>query len=172
VAMDEFDFLGYMLTCAQELKEILHSETEKRYFRISGLTALEELLFNLSDACYPAIMVIDNCDGNITDRSPSDNIIDSPYYSFMVIAKTDFADHDLIASTKESCKSIGLKIISRMVRDKRIMANGLTFLNVSSISYSTFGPVADGIYGVSFSFIVQNAAPVTFSASHWQQSES
>jgi len=166
--MANFDFITYMLTCARELKDILHTDDEKRFFRITGLTQLEELLYDLPDACFPAIMVENNMNGNLTDRSPSDNMIDIPYYSFMVLGKAAFADHDLVEETKKACKTTGMKIIARMIHDKRIMANGLTFLNVSSIAYTTFGPIADDTYGVSFSFTVSDQASVTYDSTDWQ----
>jgi hypothetical protein len=166
--MERFDFIAYMLLCAEELKDIRHDETNKRFFRITGLTQLEELLFNLSDASYPALMVVNNQDGNLADKSPSDNVVDIPYYSFMVIDKADFNDHDQVESVKENCKALGLKIISRMIRDKRNMKNGLVFLDVSSISYSTFGPIADNTYGVSFSFTVPWQADITYNTSDWE----
>lgn len=166
--MEPFDFLTYMQECAEQLKDILHTAEEKRFFRITGLSQLEELLFNLPDANFPALMVENNQNGNLTDKSPSDNVVDIPYYSFMVIDKAEFNDHDLVQSTKENCKAIGLKIISRMIRDKRNMLNSLVFLDVSSISYSTFGPIGDNTYGVSFSFTVPWQADITYDSTDWQ----
>jgi glucose-6-phosphate dehydrogenase assembly protein OpcA len=112
-------------------------------------------------------MVENNQNGTLTDRSASDNYVDIPYYSFMVAAKADFNDHDQIETAKVQCKSLGLKIISRMVHDKRRMAGGLTFMNVSSITYNTFGPVADKIYGVSFSFTVPDLSEISYAAKDW-----
>jgi hypothetical protein len=166
--MDRFDFIAYMRDCAVRLKGFGHSDSQQRFFRITGLTQLEELLFNLPDASFPALMVENNQNGTLTDRSPSDNYVDIPYYSFMVAAKADFNDHDQIEAAKVLCKSLGLKIISRMVHDKRRMAVGLTFLNVSGIAYNTFGPVADKIYGVSFSFTVPDLAEINYDPLHWK----
>jgi hypothetical protein len=166
--MERFDFIAYMLLCAEQLKEIGHSESEKRFFRITGLTQLEELIFNLSEASYPAVMVENNQNGNLTDKCPSDNVVDIPYYSFMIIDKAEFNNHDLVESVKENCKALGLKIISRLIRDKRNMQNGLVFLDVSSISYSTFGPIGDNTYGVSFSFTVPWQADITYDPDDWE----
>lgn len=156
-----------MQQCAQELKDIRHSESQMRFFRVSGLTRLEELLFNLPEASFPAVIVENNQNGSLGDRSPSDNFIDIPYYEFSVIQRTEFNDHDAIESAKEQCKAIGMKIISRMIRDKRYMANGLTFLDVNSINYLTFGPIADHTFGVSFAFTVRDQADVTYNATDW-----
>lgn len=166
--MERFDLFGYMRDCAVRLKGIGHSDLQHRFFRITGLTQLEELLFNLPDASFPALMVENNQNGMLTDRSASDNYVDIPYYSFMVAAKADFNDHDQIQQVKVQCKSLGLKIISRLVHDKRKMINGLTFLSVSSITYTTFGPVADKIYGVSFSFTVPDNSEISYTASDWE----
>jgi hypothetical protein len=165
--MEKFDFLTYMLQCAEELKELKHGENYNRFFRITGLTQLEELLFNLSDANYPAMMVENNQVGNLTDRGSSDNVVDVPYHTFMIIEKAEFNDHDAVEAAKASCKAIGLKIISRLIRDKRRMLNGLVFLDVSGIAYDTFGPIADNTYGVSFSFTVPWQADVTFNSADW-----
>lgn len=165
--MERFDFQEYMLACAEQLKEIRHTEEERKFFRITGLSQLEELLFNLPDATFPAMMVDNNQNGNLTDKSPSDNVVDIPYYSFMIIDKAEFNDHDLVEAAKENCKALGLKIISRMIRDKRTMQNGLVFLDVSSISYTTFGPIGDNTYGVSFSFTVPWQADVSYDSNDW-----
>ena len=166
--MERFDLIDYMRDCAVRLKGIGHSDLHQRFFRITGLTQLEELLFNLPDASFPALMVENNQNGMLTDRSASDNYVDIPYYSFMVAAKADFNDSDGIQLAKKLCKSLGVKIISRMVHDKRSMARGLSFMNVSGITYTTFGPVADNIYGVSFSFTVPDLSEISYNLLDWE----
>ncbi len=72
--------------------------------------------------------------------------------TFILVADAPFNDHDKIEEVKLNCKSIGLKIIARMIHEKRKMLTGLIFLDSSNIVYTTIGPIADNVFGVMFSF--------------------
>lgn len=165
--MYKFDFMSYMLDCATRLKEISHSESEKRFFRISDLYNLDEFLFNLPDAKYPAMLVLDDVQGNFADRSKSDNYVDIKSNTFIVVADAPFNDHDKVEEVKESCKAIGLKIIARMIHEKRNMLNGLIFLDTTSIVYTTVGPIADNVFGVMFSFKLTDQLSTKHNPEDW-----
>jgi hypothetical protein len=162
-----FDLHSYMLNCAVRLDDVRHSQDQPRFFRVSGIGHLDEMLSSLSEIQFPAILIQDNVDGSISDRSNSNNYLDIPYFVFFVIDHAEFGDYDSIQQIKMDCKAIGLKILSRMVRDKRDMKHGLTFLNFQNIDYQTVGPLGDNCYGVMFSFTVADVANLVYNASDW-----
>ena len=165
--MEKFDFIAYMLDCATRLKDILHTDANPKFFKISGLAGLEEYMQRLSEAQYPAILVHDNQDGNLGDQNRSDNFLDNPYYVFYVVGRPEFGNADSSESIKKQCKEIALKIISRMRRDKRNLVNGLSFLNFANIPYQTIGPIGDGAYGIMVSFTVTNQLGSIFNPDDW-----
>lgn len=164
-----FDYKNYMLQCASLLKEIRHTDTEKRFFRVSGLGHLDELLSNLGSVKFPSLIIEENQDGTIGDRNTSNNYIDTPYFVFYVVAHAPFENHDNREAVKLQCKHIGFKILSRMLHHKRRGEHGLTFLHFQSIAYQTIGPIGDGCYGAMFSFTVSDTANIAFNTDDWDE---
>jgi hypothetical protein len=132
-----------------------HDDYTKRFFRCSGIAGLEELLNELTDITGRMLVVHNNQEGSVGDISRADNFLDSPYYVFYVLEKVEnYNDFDAEELAKANCKAAGFKILSRMIREKRLAQNGLTFLDFSSIPYQNVGPVGLNFHGVMFSFTV------------------
>jgi len=165
--MEKFEFIEYMLDCAIRLKVIGHLDSQQRFFRISGISQLEELLSSLPSASTPALLVENNTDGRVGDTARSDNFLDTPYYVFYVIMKAPFNNHDKMQEAKEKSKQIGFKILSRMLHDRRNYQNGLIMFDFSSVSYQSIGPVGDNCFGTMFSFSVANQADLAFKNDDW-----
>ena len=165
--MEKFDFIAYMLDCATRLKDIQHTAESPKFFKISGLAGLEGYLQQLTEAQYPALLVHDNQDGSLGDQNRSDNFLDNPYYVFYVVARPEYGNADSSETIKKQCKAIALKIIGRMRRDKRNLANGLQFLNFGNIPYQTIGPLGDGAYGIMVSFTVTDQLGSIYNANDW-----
>ena len=122
-----FNFITYMQTVAEQLKDIRHSSDKPKLFRVSNITQLEELLQNLSDAQFPALIVNSSPEGIIGDFSHSDNILDHPTYLFYIVDKTTFGDIDSQVDAKANCKAIVLKILSKLINDKRKQKKRVSF---------------------------------------------
>lgn len=167
--MEQFDFIGYLTDCAVKLRDIGHSDNNRRFFRISGITELDELLTNLSKAQYPALLADENHTGAIADRNTSNNYVDSPFYTFYVVQHVPLEDHDAREAAKLQTKQIGLKIISRMLRHKLHGEFGLTFLQFGNIPYQSVGPLGDNCYGCMFSIIVPTVAQIFYNADDWEE---
>lgn len=165
--MQKFNFIEYMRDCAIRLKDIQHSDNSPRFFRISGIRQLEELLSSLPDASTPALMVENNTDGRVGDLSQSDNFLDIPYHVFYIIAKATFNDHDSIQNAKINTKEIGFKILGRMLSDRRNRLHGLIMVDMKSISYQTVGPIGDHCFGTMFSFNIANLAGLAYDKNEW-----
>ncbi len=165
--MEKFDFIPYMRECAIRLKDIMHTESQPRFFRISGISQLEELLANLPDASSPALLVENNEQGRLADPGPSDNFLDIPYFAFYIIEKAPFNDFDHIEEIKANTKAIGLKIFARMLHDRRHVRNGLIMLKFDSVPYQSIGPIGDNCFGTMFSFTVMNVVDTRYTPLDW-----
>lgn len=165
--MEKFDFIAYMLDCATRLKAIGHTGANPRFFRVSGLSGLEEYMQKLNEAQYPAMIVHDNQEGAVGDRQFSDNFMDIPYFVFYIVSRPEYGNADASEAAKKTCKAIGFKIIAKMLRDKRRGLNGLSFLNIDNIPYQTIGPIGDQAVGVMFSFTVSDQTDLLYNAADW-----
>lgn len=163
----QFNFITYMRDCATRLKAIGHTEQTPKFFRISSLAQLDELLSMISDIGYPALLIHDNMDGAIGDRSTSNNYLDIPNYTFYVVEHVSLNDHDAKQQVITNCKNIGLKILAKMKHDKLDLNQGLTFLQFDNIPYQTIGPIGDNCHGVMFTISVPNQAQITYNADDW-----
>lgn len=166
---NKFEFINYMADCAVKLKDIAHSDDAQKFFRISGIAELDELLTNLSKAQFPALLAEENHTGAIADRSTSNNYLDSPYYTFYVVKHAPFEDHDTREAAKLQTKQIGLKIIARILRHKLRGEQGLTFVQFGNIPYQSIGPIGDNCYGCMFSITVPDVADVFYNAEDWEE---
>lgn len=162
-----FNFKEYMLDCAKRLKYVGHTENHPKFFRVSSIGHLDEVLSNLSNIEFPALLIQDNMEGNLGDQNISNNYIDTPYYVFYIIKHVEYENHDKREEAKIECKNIGLKILSKMVTDKRNLTHGLTFLQFVNIPYQTIGPIGDNCFGVMFSFSVSENADLVYNANDW-----
>jgi len=144
-----------MLDCATRLKTIGHTDYVHRFFRCSGIAGLEELLNQQTDITGRVLVIHNNEEGSVGDMVHSDNFLDSPYYVFYVLEKVEnYNDFDSEELAKQNCKTDGFKILSRMIREKRLGLNGLDFLDFTSVPYQNVGPVGVNFHGVMFSFTV------------------
>lgn len=143
-----------MLDCATRLKDIGHTDNEKHFFKANTILGVEELINNIGEANYPALVVEITTEGSIGDESRSNNFIDLPNYTFYVLGaplQQNFG-MDEIHISKQQAKSIGLKILGKMRHDRRRQLYGLHFMNFLSVNYQEVGPLGAGSYGVMFSF--------------------
>ncbi|MEI6853115.1 MAG: hypothetical protein WCL06_09740, partial [Bacteroidota bacterium] len=77
-----FDFTSYMENVAIKNKEIAHvpESAEKRFFRISSIVNLEEILANITNVGGTCLTVEDNLMGRLIDQN-SDNYLDDQSYA-------------------------------------------------------------------------------------------
>ncbi|MFA6400882.1 MAG: hypothetical protein WCX31_04545 [Salinivirgaceae bacterium] len=165
--MIQFDFITYMEDVAIKLKDIGHNEFNKRFFRISGIAGLEELIGELPDAQYPALMVVENNEGRISDNL-GDNFVDTPSYEFYIVTNYEFADHGARAAAKKQCKTIGQKILAKMLHDSRQRLHGLDLMQFGNIPYFPVGPFGDRAISVYFRFDVNQSSGMVYNAADWE----
>lgn len=164
----EFNFLNYMENeIAKKLKNFLHSKKNKRFFRISGLAGLEEFIADLPNNQYPALMVVEAQEGNISDNK-GDNFIDTPVHEFYVVKNYEFGNHEQRTQAKEECKEIGQKILARMLHDKAKKLNGLDFLQFNHVPYFTVGPFGDRVIAIYFKIENHQNAKLNYNPDEWK----
>ena len=166
-----FNFISYMRNVAEKLKDIGHSETETRFYRMSGIASLEEVLAKMTHGQFPAIVVEDSLEGRLLDQL-SDNIMDREYYVFYIFDRVEFLNHDAREATKRKLRTIARKVKSRMLRDRRTdcdkeTSHGLRNLEVENITYRNVGPVGDNLIGLAVSFTILENPGLEFNPEDW-----
>ena len=165
----EYQHIPYLKEVSIKLKDLGHTEASPKFARVSGLAQLDEFLTSMGELESAMLLAQDNQDGNLGDQSKSDNFLDTPYFVFYIAKHAAFQDYDAQQAAKEECKTIGFKIFSKMVREKRLGLNGLTFLDFTSVPYQTIGPIGDNCVAVMFSYSVTDIANITYNANDWNQ---
>lgn len=129
--------VGYFEKLATLHKGILHSATEKHFFRFE----LEEMLTGMkSEMNYPAV-VLEGYDFNFVDHD-SDNLHKRVNCAFMILGKVaDKGDWDAVHALWDSLEDIGDELVVRILADKRErQTECLAYFHASSI---TGAPITD-----------------------------
>ena len=169
-----FNSVTYFGDIARKLKAIGHSESTPRFFRASNVMQLQELLQNLGQAQYPALILFDKLDGRMEDNT-SNNPIDRQFYSLLVVNKVDGEDSDSRRQVIEECKAIVMKIFARMTRDwmlanRQNTTGGLRNFDRSSAYYNSVGPLVDNLFGVEYAFNLRESINTTLDSDDWDES--
>lgn len=176
-----FDFTTYMKNVAIKMKAISHqeeSEKQKRFYRISGLSGIEELLSNLTDKdMYPAILVNDLGYGRIADNGNAVNYLDRQTHIFYIVNYCDLNDFDAKEQSLATLKSIMYKIIGKMRKDYRednkgtVPKTGMRNLDQGSFFYqviSGFGPHCHGLM-ISFEMTPPVESDMKYNSNDWNE---
>ena len=149
-----FDFAQYMENVAISLKDIQHTNENRKFYKISSIFSLEGFLYDLRNASETIMLIDTSVEGSIGTKG-SDNFMDNPSYKFYILKKSKLSDSNQEEQIKKECKAIGMKILSKMLKDKTQGIEGLLYLDFSQIPYITVGPLANQWYGVEFFFTVR-----------------
>lgn len=168
-----FNFIQYMQNVANTLKLITGKNTGKRFYRMSALENIDEILQSGIGTTVPSIAAVDNPDGKFADNM-HDNITDRQFYVFMIFDRASSLDVNQQENAKKNIKDIASKIISKLRHDhlqdyETGNTHGLSNLQTSSITYRTYGPFADNLYGMIVSFTVLNPAQVAYNPADWDE---
>lgn len=157
-----FDPITYFQTIQTQLKELTG---DHRFFRVTGLSHMEEILTNLRKAVYPVMCVDDSQDGIVIEAGGG--YYDSRYYSVFILSKVKIHD-DADRNTKmATCRAIFFKILSRMVHESAEFGNGMVYLHPDMIKYDEVGYLADDLFGIHFGFTVETPQNLEYVSSDW-----
>lgn len=155
-----------MEAIATNLKEINHSRNNKAFAIASTINLFEGLSENITNINLPALIVIDDLASRLID-SDSDNLLDIPFYQFVILLKADVNDAESANKARRDAKTLAKKIIARMDKDRRAYTNGLNYLERGSISFDGVGPVGDGACGCMVTFTLTEPAKIKYEANDW-----
>lgn len=168
----EFRYIDYMRNLASSHKLLKHSEGNRRFYVISSINNLEELLSN-SKATFPLLCVNNDDSGRFQDTE-ADMVFDRKPFSFYIFANyKNVLDMNEMDVQKDICRQIGFDFISKMKADKKhdmkgfFPKTGLRSLDVSSITYFQIGPLLDNIVGYEFFFSMDDKPDLKFNSSAW-----
>lgn len=169
-----FDIVTFMENVAAWLTLIGHSSTNKRFFRISGIQALEEVLQNLGEIKrdHPILIVEDEIEGDYSDAL-SDNIRDMRNFMFYIVKPGASQDMNSRETIIRECEEIRKQIMAFMFREQKKAAAtnadtyGLRNLNRASITYFSVGPIGDACFGMACGFQINDSTAVSFDESLW-----
>lgn len=173
-----FDFTGYMKIIAEKLKEIQHDDTatEKKFFRISSVANIDEMIQHFTNSGTPCLMVEDNDMGRYMEADGSQSYLDNQSYSFCIMKHCEQMDASDREQIKKDVKAMHKKVISRFKKDKKYdlthpgeVRTGMRNFDLASVFYQTIGPVGDNYYGilVQFSMLEPANADLVYDANDW-----
>jgi hypothetical protein len=170
--MNNFDFTGYMRNIAINLKDIGHIEDDdsnKRFYRISGLDKMQEVVDNFSNLPQFVMIIEDNAEGGMVNNN---GLFDKTLCSFFLMKKAELNDADDREDIKNDCISAMRKILSRIRRDYYSDNVGDTDLGIRNVDfnswqYSTFGPILNTCYGIHIVFTTGNSINTEYDGADW-----
>lgn len=167
--MAHFNFALYMENLATEHKLVRHGRDNQRFYKMSSIGAMEEVLTRLLTSKTPAIGMNDTMEGRIIDND-GDNRVDRQLYTFYVFGRAGLFDHDQRKLVVKEIKKIAADCCDRIIADHYRDFNfqssiGLRHLDVNSLTYRTLGSLPDGLLAIVASFVVD--VPISKSESPW-----
>jgi hypothetical protein len=164
-----------MRNIAINCKDIAHikdDDSNRRFYRISSLFALEEIINNISSMDEFVLFVEDTEEGGLAFAN---SLFDKKICSWGLLKKVGVNDADSREEAKKAMKATMLKIIARIRRDFMSDNAGETDLGIRNIefdrwTYSTFGPVLDNCIGLSVAFLTSNPLTEAYNGDDWADS--
>jgi hypothetical protein len=142
-----FDTLEYAKSRAAQLPEI------KAIYACSGLAEMEGMLQNLRSPATPVLVVEDSADGYLDLENGNFANEYNTVYFFDKVKLNDSADR---RRAQKSTFNQGLKFFALLGDDAKEFGDVAYGFDKSRVDFSRIGPVGNGYYGYSFSFIVKN----------------
>lgn len=165
---------SYFEYVAIHLKALRHRTDAKGnecFFRVSGLSQMEELLQNTN--CKDLVLVVeDGYDGGFIDEA--NNVLDEQICVFYVLHRVnDIGDFDAKEAAMKACKRVKNSILARMRLDAKTWVtneNDLRGFNMNTVRYYSVGPLASGFYGIRVSFtLATQATEIAEDADNWAE---
>lgn len=142
-----FDALGYAKSRAAQLPGI------KAIYACSGLAEMEGMLQNLRNPVTPVLVAEDSADGYLDLENGNFSNEYNTVYFFDKVKLNDSADR---RRAQLATFALGLKFFSQLVKDAGEFGDLAYGFDRSRIDFAKLGPIGNGFYGYSFSFIVKN----------------
>lgn len=162
----EFNFIAYMKSVAENLKELQHTENERHFSRIKGIADLEEFLQNQRNLQGYQLAAVSSVAGRFVDSG--DNTLDQPYYSFHLLKQVSKdGDYDAQELAVKECEVLAKKVLARMFKESKEPNSPLVGISRGSVTYNQSGPWVHGWYGIMVSFTLLDYPGIMYNADDW-----
>lgn len=143
-----FQAYEYFTTIAPDVPEI------KKVYRVSGISALEEVLTDVRNNPDCCLVVRDSGDGFLDLK---DKKLDDAYHTLYIMVESKLNDHDSRMLAKRMAMATGIKLFERMKEDAVEFGQPAFGLNDSKIQYNEIGPIGGRYYyGYTFGYSMNN----------------
>lgn len=159
------DLITYFETLATEHVSILHSETEKHFFRFE----IDEVLagLNRTDVCFP-LLILEGYNFDFTDNR-SDNVIKNRSGAFVLLNSIyDSSDYELVHEIWDELEEIGDDIIARIRADKESrMVPVVRNFSMESIKASLILNEIGNHAGIRYTFTISSPLNTEVNPDKW-----
>jgi len=158
-----FDVVAYFRMIQEDLKLLRGSN---RFFRVTGIGHLEELMNKQRVARYPILCVDDSQDGYISEQGGG--YMDSRYYSIFILSQVKPGNDEDRNIQMAACRTIFSKILAKLVKDAGEYPNDMVWLHPDRVKYDEVGYLADNLFGIHFGFTVETPEDLIYVAGDWE----
>lgn len=158
------DIIQYFETLASEHVEILHSDSEKHFFRYE----IEEVLTSLRQMNYPAL-ILEGYRYSYRD-SKSDNILKKRTGAFILLGHlSDIGDYDAMHDLWDKLEVICDDILARIKADKYNPAmRAVRDFDISSVEVSLLANDQDKNFGIRCTFTLSSPSAMVVDPAKWK----
>lgn len=152
------------VTYMQQLHSQLNlTKTDYQFCKVSGLSALEEVLEN--SKYHNKFFAVDDSQDGTTQRRGGAYFERRPYTVF-VLGKAEYGDMDARATVLEEAKTIYRHLLSKLIKDKI----SIPMLDMQNIRFYEVPPAfATGCSGLYFVFWVENPVNLVYDDQAWTE---
>ena len=142
-----------MFNTFEYLSTIYQAAGLAKIYKASGISNVEDLLSDLTNAHENCVIVRDSGDGflNLRDRR-----LDTAYHIFYVFSKGKFNDHSANLTAKRAAMALAIALLDRMKSDAFDYGDPAYGFEASRVDYAEIGPIGQSFYGYSFSFTMEH----------------
>lgn len=167
-----FNFNAYMKNIAETHKDIQHTSDQKRFYEVSGIGGMEDVLLHLRSMQGTIMLVETNHEGRIVDVKRN-YYVDVPRFRFYILKRGSMSNQAENTELKTACKTLAFSILAKMRHDYTLahkMEADASYrdIDLSSIRYDTIGPLATHWMGIMVELGAQSSA----SENGWEYKES
>lgn len=161
------DLITYFENIARAHVDILHTDSEKHFFRME----IDEVLagINRSDVNYP-MLILEGYSFDFTDNR-SDNLLKNRQGAFILLGHVaDISDYNAIHETWDKMEEIGTDILIKIRADKREssvpVVRDFNFDNVSASLL--MNEIGNGV-GIRFRYTITSPTDTDINTNKWME---
>jgi len=161
------DYVGYFENLARVHRDILHTDSEKHFFRLDP----EEYMISLtSEVNYPCLM-LESYDCTFFDRE-TNNILKNINGAFAILKHLENEqDKNEVHEIWDECERIGTEILVRIYNEKFTRQNIVIKLDFNSVVMQPLANEPGRAYGMRFTYTVAVRQTHIIDNSKWSDND-